>query len=174
HATIELDGIPRGSGWWSRARVKEGNPVGMIRSIEHLSEDLATHAAAAAQTAQDEAAEATRAASRLGLPFEHTGRLASLRQRLAEINETLNPVEDEAGAVALEGADAPVSTSTTAPAGPAAPDRVNGPMSAADLAANASTVAYPNGVSTTPSNGQQEPQTDGARPEAESDLEPGG
>ncbi len=48
-------------------------------------------------------------------------------------------------------------------------------MSAADLASNATTVAYPNGVAAIPTaNGGQASEADGALAEAEPDLEPGG
>lgn len=87
----------------------------MIRSIEHLSEDLASQTATATQRAETEATEAP--GPRHGwcwLPFEHTGRLASLRERLAEINETLNPVEDDPGAIALEPEEPTTEDSETA------------------------------------------------------------
>ncbi len=73
--------------------------------------------------------------------------------------------------MALEGTVTQMTPST--PTEPTAPAQAHGPMSAADVAANTTTVAYPNGVTATPSNRPQEQHIDGVRPEAEPDLEPG-
>ena len=60
--------------------------------------------------------EVSAMAARIGRPFEHQGRLESLRARLVEVNEAL------AGEVTVDASDASVPVATTDP-GPA-PDAV--------------------------------------------------
>jgi len=99
-----------------RVELPRSDLTGLVARLEHrvarLDETVAT-CRAEALVARDEVGAM---AARIGRPFEHQGRLESLRARLVEVNEAL------AGEVTVDAPAASVPVATTDP-GPA-PDAV--------------------------------------------------
>jgi hypothetical protein len=70
----------------------------MLARVENLSTGLADRADQAARSADESRREATKAAARIGQPFEHGSRIEALRQRLAHIDAQLAGPEGPDGA----------------------------------------------------------------------------
>ena len=101
-ATLGLEGVPRNSAPLSRSEVRQSAPLGLLARLENLAAELPERADREDERAVQARSEATKAAGRIGQPFEHTGRIESLRQRLAAIDEELIPADP---AVAPDPAD---------------------------------------------------------------------
>jgi hypothetical protein len=97
---LQLSGIPR-SLTFSRDEICEAPALGLLARLENLSSDLSQRADLAERSAGESRQEAARVLARLGLPFEQTSRIESLRQRLAQIDALLAPSDGvgRAGAV---------------------------------------------------------------------------
>jgi hypothetical protein len=89
---VQLEGVPRHVSY-GRDALREAPVLGLLSRVENLAADLGPRAEQAERDAGEAAQEASRAAARVGLTFEHTGRLASLRQRLVAIDAQLAPAE---------------------------------------------------------------------------------
>ncbi len=92
-ANLALAGIPRTTTTFERPDLRD-NPQGLLTRLENLAADLPARATRAETDAQDARVEAARAAARIGAPFEHAGRLETLRARLAAIDAELAPPDD--------------------------------------------------------------------------------
>lgn len=77
-----------------RADVARADPAGLIARLEHRVRDLDRAAADLLGEADRARAEATAAAARVGIAFEHERRLLSLKARLGEIDDALLPDEE--------------------------------------------------------------------------------
>lgn len=95
-ATLGLEGVPRHSAPLSRSEVRQSAPLGLLSRLENLAGELPERAAREDERAALARSEATKAAGRIGQPFEHTGRIESLRQRLAAIDGELTPADPAA------------------------------------------------------------------------------
>jgi len=109
-----LDGVPRYTPTVTRDELRSSAPLGILTRLENLSGDLPARADTAATKAQDLRAEAAKAAGRIGQPFEHSGRITSLRARLTAIDLELAPPEPEPPATQPE----PEPVAARGPSGP--------------------------------------------------------
>jgi len=89
---VQLEGIPRHVSY-ERDDLRGAPAPGLLSRVETMAADLGPRAEQAERDAGEAAQEAGRAAARVGLAFEHTGRLQSLRRRLADIDAQLAPPE---------------------------------------------------------------------------------
>lgn len=101
---VQLEGVPRHVSY-GRDDLRQAPALGLLSRVENLAADLGPRAEQAERDAGEATAEAARAAARVGLAFEHTGRLQSLRHHLAGIDAQLTPPEAgaEVGAPAPSG-----------------------------------------------------------------------
>ncbi|MHB8244836.1 MAG: helicase-related protein [Acidimicrobiales bacterium] len=90
---FHLDGIPTGTKLFSAKQMSEDAPLGMILQIEHLAENLEHRAAEAEREAVIARRDTDQARERLGRPFEHTDRLATLSARLEQVDASLTSDE---------------------------------------------------------------------------------
>ena len=108
---FHLDGIPTGTKLFSAKQMSEDAPLGMVLQIEHLAENLDRRATEAEREAVIARRDTDQARERLGRPFEHTDRLATLAARLEQIDASLASDEPlpahasapQAGLTALAG-----------------------------------------------------------------------
>ena len=89
HYGFRLDGLPLETRLFTHVQLRADAPLGMVLQIEHLAEALESRADEADARAAAATREAEQASSRLGRPFEHTLRILTLSERLAEIDLAL-------------------------------------------------------------------------------------
>lgn len=90
---VALDGIPRTTPTITRDELRTAAPLGLLTRLQNLADDLVGRADNAERKAVEARHETAKAANRIGQPFEHTGRIRTLRARLAVIDAELAPVE---------------------------------------------------------------------------------
>jgi len=130
---VQIGAVPRHVSY-GRDDLREAPALGLLSRVENLAADLGPRAEQAERDAGEAAQEASRAAARVGLAFDHTGRLESLRRKLADIDAQLAPAEGKAGPssasvattqpgslAALVGASFPSGTTVGAHGGTQAP-----------------------------------------------------
>jgi N12 class adenine-specific DNA methylase len=91
--SLFLEGVPRSVPAVNLRELSTGPPLGLLARLENLAGDLESRAAAAEQLSVHAREESAKAGARMGHPFEHGGRIETLRARLVEINAELAPPE---------------------------------------------------------------------------------
>jgi hypothetical protein len=93
--SLSLDGVPRTTPEITPAELRDTPPLGLLTRLENLAGDLESRASAATERAEQARRDSARATGRIGQVFEHGGRIASLKVRLAEIEKALVPPEPD-------------------------------------------------------------------------------
>lgn len=90
---FSIGGVPGATPAITRDELRRSAPLGILTRLENLARDLPARADQADSRAGEARHEAAKAAGRIGQPFEHAGRIASLRARLNVIDAELAPAE---------------------------------------------------------------------------------
>jgi hypothetical protein len=138
NVNLGIKGLPLRTDTLNRNMFREAPALGLLTRLENMTDadDLTRRAERATNAAEEARRDGAKAASRVGLPFEHTGRLQSLRERLAVIDAELAPKDPAPDVEVAQGGGA---TSPTPPPGPISrkPSPIDGPRparSARDMA----------------------------------------
>ncbi len=106
---FHLDAVPTGTRLLTRQQLAQDAPLGVILQIEHLAENLDRRADDAEHEAATARRDSEQARERLGRPFEHTERIATLAARLDAIDAAL--VDDQSPGESSPGPDSPIAVS---------------------------------------------------------------
>jgi N12 class adenine-specific DNA methylase len=123
NVNLGIKGLPLRTDTLNRNMFREAPALGLLTRLENMTDadDLTRRAERAANAAEEARRDSAKAASRVGLPFEHTGRLQSLRERLAVIDAELAPkdpapdVQPTPVGAATQGGGATSPTPATGP-----------------------------------------------------------